>query len=590
MEGTRVQLLENIVQQVTAASVGAQEQLILLADVAGSGKTAIAHSIAEKCREMGSLASSFFFDRDIPERNGPEKLFSTIASDLARLSTNISAEIDRALEEDRSLASASLSRQFDELILKPFQRNPISGPVVVVIDALDESYDSEPNIELLEILRDRIPKLPDNFRIFITSRPLKEIDEYLDEQPHIFRRSIYLHEKANLDDIAIYARKELKGVTGRVWGRSRNNWPDEQLLQDFITTAEGLFLWVSTVCMYLRSTVNPDKELRSLISRKSPQKIPAEDQMDRLYLTILKSCNWDDDDFVVGYKLIVGAIMAAKDPLSIQALQALHSITESTEDTSPSEQSHVTVNATVSPPHESARNLDADISPRRRFPFSRVFRHFAIEPLRTVRSKAVSSSSLQSQQVVVCTTTEQNRNLTVQAIAVLRPLGALLTGLTVSETPQPVRIPHLSFRDFVTIRAELSSASKRFYLNKKEHNARLAYICLLILNKNLKRTIPGTGYLSEEESAVPRIPRIADDLIPEEVWYACRFWLDHIIDVECPIPPELIVALQDFVSTRIVLWTEIVAAKGKFRNLQGVRKWLQVLIVFDCCSLVYSKL
>ena len=113
--------------------------MILLADIAGSGKTAIAHSAAQYFHEMGVLASSFFFDREISGRNGPEKLFSTIALDLAGLSKDIAADIDQVLERDRSLASASLSRQFDELILKPFQRYPIDRPVVVVIDALDES-------------------------------------------------------------------------------------------------------------------------------------------------------------------------------------------------------------------------------------------------------------------------------------------------------------------------------------------------------------------------------------------------------------------------------------------------------------------
>ena len=93
--------------------------------------------------------------------------------------------------------------------------------------------------------------------------------------------------------------------------------------------------------------------------------------------------------------------------------------------------------------------------------------------------------------------------------------------------------------------------------------------------------ISGTGYLAEDESVNPGIPEIAPSQISEEVWYGCRFWLDHITDVESPVSVEFRIALQDLLSTKIVLWIEIVTAKGKFRNLRRVREWLQVLVVFQ---------
>jgi hypothetical protein len=115
--------------------------------------------------------------------------------------------------------------------------------------------------------------------------------------------------------------------------------------------------------------------------------------MDKLHMTILDSCNWDDEQFIEGYKLLMGAIMVAKSPMSLSALQALH-----------------------------------------------------------------------------------GTSLTASAGAVLRPLGSLLTGLT--DTKWPVRIMHLSFPDFVTVRAQSSPISAWFYLNENEHNERLALLCL----------------------------------------------------------------------------------------------------------------
>jgi hypothetical protein len=551
-----------------------EAQIALLVDIAGSGKSAIAHTIAQRCYEMGVLGSSFFFDRDIAGRNGPEKLFITIALDLAGLSKNLAEAIDLVLEQQRSLASAALSRQFDELILKPFQRHPVDGPVVIVIDALDESYDSEPNIELLTILRDRVRKLPGNFRIFITTRPLKEIDVFLSKQHHISRQTIHIYAKANLEDIAIYAKTQLKDVA--IWGGLGDDWPDGQLLNDFIRTAEGLFLWVSTVCKYLRNIIHIDAELRSLVSRGSPQRIPAEAKMDELYLTIFKSCNWDDADFVDGYKMIMGAIMAAKSPLSIQALQALHGAIVAI---GSNVQSYVTEDATLHARHELLPSLGTGVIPRNRFQLSRIFRRF-LSPLRIVRPKADSRAPLppspgnQPSCIITC----NYSNLTVPVSAVLRPLGALLTGFT--NMDQPVRILHLSFRDFVTVRAQLSPTSERFYLNEKEHSQRLALLCLLVLNENLREGIPGTGYLTGDESVNPGIPEVGEGQISEEVWYACRFWPDHVFD-EIPVSTELIAALRVLLSTKIVFWIEIVTTKGKFRNLRRLREWLQVLAIFQ---------
>lgn len=310
-------------KQVTVRDVGGRAQVVLLVDVAGSGKTAVANTIAQLCHEQGILGSSFFFDREVSGRNGPERLFSTIALDLAGSNKNFAEAIDLALEQQRSLASAPLCRQFDELILKPLQQYPIDKPVVVVIDALDESYSANHDInELLTILRDDVPKLPGGFSILLTSRPLEAVDAFLAEENHVSRLTIDIHASANREDIAVYAQAQLKEVAR--FKKLGNTWPDEQLLKDFIRTAEGLFLWVSIICKYICTTVSPDTHLKSLVSRRNPRVSRAEVKMDKLYVTILKSCNWEDEEFAEGYKLLMGTIIAAKSPLSIQALQAFH--------------------------------------------------------------------------------------------------------------------------------------------------------------------------------------------------------------------------------------------------------------------------
>ena len=211
--------------------------------------------------------------------------------------------------------------------------------------------------------------------------------------------------------------------------------------------------------------------------------------MDELYTTILESCNWEEEVFVQGYGLLMGAIMAAKTPLSASALQSLH--------------------------HSS---------------------------------------------------------LTLPVRTILRPLGSLLTGLRDETETQPIRILHLSLRDFLTARAATSPMCAGFYIAEKHHSERLALICLTILKEHVLPNMPGTGYLKSEFEGIPQGD---EGHMSEELWYACRFWIDHVVDVEVPVS-GLVDAIHTFLSTKAVLWIELVASKGQFQKLVKVREWLQV--------------
>jgi hypothetical protein len=83
-------------------------------------------------------------------------------------------------------------------------------------------------------------------------------------------------------------------------------------------------MWVSAVGHYLCKTSHPDNKLAMVLSRVEGKALGAEEIMDELYSTVLFSCDWRDDDFVEGYGIFMGAILAAKSPLSISALQSLH--------------------------------------------------------------------------------------------------------------------------------------------------------------------------------------------------------------------------------------------------------------------------
>src|SRR3984957_13370737 len=193
LPGTRTALLEDIWTWIQSADDTKSAEIFLLSDLAGTGKSSIAHSVAKRCYDAGLLASSFFFERDVAERNRPQHLFTSIARDLAPLNRAFSERINLILENDRSLAWASPSRQFDQLVLAPSLIHRFARPIVIVIDALDEGYSPE----LLNILCNEIPKLPGSFRIFLTSRPENHIVIALSHAAHVHQRSIDISGDAN---------------------------------------------------------------------------------------------------------------------------------------------------------------------------------------------------------------------------------------------------------------------------------------------------------------------------------------------------------------------------------------------------------
>ncbi|KZP11423.1 TPR-like protein, partial [Athelia psychrophila] len=286
-----------------------------------SGKSAIAHTVAQSLQKEGLLASSFFFDRKIPSRNTPRVLFSTIARDLANINGALAEDITATLENELGLASAPLSRQFNALILEPSLRHATDRPIVIVIDALDEVIGD--NLELLRVLRDEAAKLPPQFRILITSRPTSSAERFLSRKGHVATRTIDIFSPENRQDVAVYIDIQLRD--NAICAAMGPDWPDIALIRDLKRLTEGLFIWIATVCSYLRSVYNPRAKLSALLSKSAPQGLPVEKKMDNLDATILDvSGDWKDGNFLQDYNITMGAIMAFKRPLSLAAFQALH--------------------------------------------------------------------------------------------------------------------------------------------------------------------------------------------------------------------------------------------------------------------------
>jgi len=292
---------------LTAPDDASGLRIFLLTGVAGCGKTAIAHTVAKTCAQSkdATLGSSFFFSSEGGERRQPDKLFSTVARDICGRDSIFCTSVCNAIVEERALASASLRRQFDGLILKPAKdAAPYrTQPLTIMIDALDEGY----NEDLLGILRDTVAFVPRKFRFFITSRNEATIIPRLHNLKHITLKEVNIRDDVNRQDVAIFVTHRLKEIAR---DHDIENWPDDNSITKFNHQTEGLFVWAATACNHIGASTSPMEELDDLLNNKNLLDVHAAEKMDKLYASILSKCPWHDRHFVRRYQPCLGAVSA----------------------------------------------------------------------------------------------------------------------------------------------------------------------------------------------------------------------------------------------------------------------------------------
>ncbi|KAI0309827.1 hypothetical protein OF83DRAFT_1179174 [Amylostereum chailletii] len=97
---------------------------------AGTGKSSIAHEIADRFRKLGRLGSSFCFDRTNQASRRPEHLFSSMARDLADREPCFKRALGHLIYNDTDLRhTKDPIRQFDDLILRPAKSLKDAGAI-----------------------------------------------------------------------------------------------------------------------------------------------------------------------------------------------------------------------------------------------------------------------------------------------------------------------------------------------------------------------------------------------------------------------------------------------------------------------------
>ena len=318
MPGTRESLLREICDILNDPAEDAP-RVCLLTGVAGSGKSAVAHSIARLYDGQKRLASSYCFaSTDVKNRN-PRTLFTTIARDLCDHDPQYKSALWGVVKDNRALrTSTSPSEQLEQFIVEPNRGLDSIGPqLVVIIDALDESGEEANRRELLTAIPGQIADntLPTNLRFLITSRPESDILDELSSGLHLIHKKMGDISADIVDkDIERFIQHSLDKKPG-----FKSSWPTQEWCRLLVGRSQHLFQWAATACKFIQAKgTNPRKRFELLLESEGGA---AERPLDQLYQTILDQLF--PPDTRQSFHDVMAVVLALHEPLSLASLSAL---------------------------------------------------------------------------------------------------------------------------------------------------------------------------------------------------------------------------------------------------------------------------
>ncbi|KZP23149.1 hypothetical protein FIBSPDRAFT_1043092 [Athelia psychrophila] len=320
LDGTRTRILQRLICDLTA--LAPETNVLWLHGVAGSGKSTISTTIAERLHACGQRGAFLFFDRNTPAQSGPNGVIRTIACQLALSNAFLRDAICDAIEQDVQIATRTLDAQFKALLLGPLHScsSKMTRPVVIVLDAFDQCGDAESRRALVYLLITNLPLLPHHFRFFITCRPELDFKNAFGSHPAIKSVTLSAAEWSSNADVMRYIQYELnrlyeeRGVSDEL----PLGWPGIERIEQFGSRAADSFIWAATAIRYLRAADDLDERLDLLLNQQAFS-------LGDLYATALRSAsNWAPNEVSTETcRSILGAVVVGRIALTDEAIDGI---------------------------------------------------------------------------------------------------------------------------------------------------------------------------------------------------------------------------------------------------------------------------
>ena len=306
-----------------------QSPVFWLNGLAGTGKSTIAQTVAERLFAEGRLGASFFCSRDFEDRSNLHFIFPTLAFQLAHKYPNFLSLFVSLLRSNPDVVHESLYSQMQKLIAEPLRETGIS--TVIVIDALDECKDNEPSSTILSVLARFVEDIAE-VKFFITGRPEPRIEtgfrlSLLADLTNIFVLH-NVHPSLIENDIRIFLRHELSELAQR---RQLDGWPSDEDIDLMCLRAAGLFIYAVATVKFLESDTHLTEDRLDVILKLPESTAPegktefnSSTTLDSLYTSILQAAfGKGDPDVYSKVRTTIGTIVMVVNPLPPPAIAQL---------------------------------------------------------------------------------------------------------------------------------------------------------------------------------------------------------------------------------------------------------------------------
>jgi hypothetical protein len=227
----------------------------------------------------------------------------------------LGCKLANILKSDRTLATTNDIRfQWDSLVKELARSATMSGPILIILDAFDESGDAKTRRTLLSLLTNEALALPTNFRILVTSRLEYDVQKVLRVSKVMQKLMESVPNTSN--DILHYVQKLMGVNTGsEVLNNSK--------CLAIVEKSENLFLYASITCKFIcgdgKGGKTPEERFEGIISITTGSSI-----LNALYLEVLqRTFDIEDPDVVTRFEKIMSYLLAAYIPLSKRSLATI---------------------------------------------------------------------------------------------------------------------------------------------------------------------------------------------------------------------------------------------------------------------------
>jgi hypothetical protein len=280
---------------------GEEAQVMWIFGLVGTGKSAIAQTIAERCLAAGLLLAAFFFSRSDPTRNHPGSLVATLAYQIRANIVAFGDLIENYISQDPLLFTKSFETQLLTLIIKPLQTLAASGtlkdkssPQLIIIDGLDECHDSAAQSNIVAVISRALQNYKIPLKILIASRPEQTISFAFNSINHMNLTTRLPLDKTYLPqrDIRVLLEDKFNHIkaTHPMKAYIPASWPTQQTIDNVVERSSGQFIYVSTLVNFISSIRHrPTDRLEIALGLHPPRRQLPFVELDALYAQILSS-------------------------------------------------------------------------------------------------------------------------------------------------------------------------------------------------------------------------------------------------------------------------------------------------------------